>query len=406
MDDDSIADGSPYSLYIDGEYVPAAEGDTFETLDPATGETLAAVASATAPDVDRAVESARRGFERWGEFTPAERTRTLYALADVLRESREELARIECIDQGRPLSVAAEGIDAAARYFEFYAGATDKLHGTSLPMDGSWSAYTIREPYGISAQVIPWNFPVTQFARGVAPALAAGNAVVVKPAEQTPLIALRLGELAHEAGVPAGTLNVIPGFGGTAGEALVSHSDVDLITFTGSLVTGQHIMERAAETVTPVTLELGGKSPALVFPDADLDNAVEQILTGILLNAGQSCNASSRLLVHEDVHDELVDELVDRMEAYDLGPGIEDPDMGPLVSEAQFERVTGYVDVGTEEGATLRTGGAVDGERGYFVRPTLFDDVDNDMRIAQEEIFGPVLAVLTFAEEDEAVDIA
>jgi aldehyde dehydrogenase (NAD+) len=395
-----------YDLYIDGEWGPAEDGSELTTYDPATGEPLASVAAATEADVDRAVAAARRAFREWRHVAPDERGRIVGRIADLVREHSEELAELESADQGKPLSQARSDYEGAARYFEYYAGAADKLEGTSVPVGSDTIDFTMREPYGVSAQITPWNFPGNLFARGVAPALVAGNAVVVKPAEQTPLSALRLAELCEEAGVPDGVLNVVNGYGDPAGAALSGHDGVDTITFTGSVPTGQAIMQSAAETVTPVTLELGGKNPAVVFPDADLDEAAEWITTAIFTNAGQICSAADRVVVHEDVRDELVDRLVSVAESYEVGPGLDDYDMGPLASEEQLEKVTRYIDVGKREGATLAAGGETLDRPGYFVEPTVFVDVENDMRIAQEEIFGPVLSVITFSETAEAMEIA
>jgi aldehyde dehydrogenase (NAD+) len=395
-----------YDLYIDGEWVPAEDGSELTTHDPATGEPLATVAAATPTDVDRAVAAAREAFREWRHVAPDERGRIVGRIADLVRERSEELAELESADQGKPLSQARSDYEGAARYFEYYAGAADKLEGTSVPVGSDTIDFTMREPYGVSAQITPWNFPGNLFARGVAPALVAGNAVVVKPAEQTPLSALKLAELCEEAGVPDGVVNVVNGYGDPAGATLSGHDDVDTITFTGSVPTGQAIMESAAKTITPVTLELGGKNPAVVFPDADLDEAAEWITTAIFTNAGQICSAADRVVVHEDVHDELVDRLVRVAESYDVGPGLEEYDMGPLASEEQLEKVTRYIEVGRKEGATLATGGEVLDRPGYFVEPTVFVDVENDMRVAQEEIFGPVLTVIPFSETSEAMEIA
>ncbi|MFB6122855.1 MAG: aldehyde dehydrogenase [Haloferacaceae archaeon] len=395
-----------YGLYVDGEWRDASDGSTLPTADPATGGLLSTVAAGTAADVDHAVETARRAFEEWRTVDPDERGRLVHAVGQLIRERLDELAEIESLDQGKPISQARSDLQGAARYFEYYAGAADKLEGRSVPVGHDGVDYTVREPYGVSAQITPWNFPANLFARGVAPALVAGNAVVVKPAEQTPISALHLAELCAEAGLPDGVVNVVTGYGDPTGAALSGHDDVDTITFTGSVPTGQAIMRAAADTITPVTLELGGKNPAIVFPDADLDSAADWVTTAIFTNAGQVCSAADRLLVHESVHDELVENVVDVAESYTLGPGLEDPDMGPLVSEEQFEKVTNYVELGEEEGATLAAGGDVPNRGGHFVEPTVFTDVSNDMRIAQEEIFGPVLAVVPFSTEGEALELA
>ncbi len=391
-------------LYIDGRFVDG--GDSLVTSDPATDEPLATVAAATATDVNRAVAAAKDAFADWRDTPPEERGRILTRVARTIREHADELAAVETADQGKPQSQAASDFEGAARYFEYFGGAADKLEGRTVPMGPDQVDYTVREPYGVSAQITPWNFPGNLFARGVAPALAAGNAVVLKPAPTTPLSSLRLADLCSAAGVPAGVVNVVPGPGAPTGETLTGHEDVDTITFTGSVPTGQRIMQTAAETVTPVTLELGGKNPALVFPDADLDAAADWIATGIFTNAGQVCSAADRALVHEEIHDAFVGRMVDIAEGYTLGPGAEDPDMGPLASAAQFEKVTDYLEVARAEGATVLTGRSVPERSGHFVEPTVITDVDPDMRIAQEEIFGPVLSVIPFQSEAEALEIA
>lgn len=393
-------------LYIDGEWVPATDGTTFETVNPATGKPITELSDAREPDVDAAVAAAREAFPTWRDTAPADRGRTLTRIAELIREHSTELAALESLDQGKPRQQAASDIAGAAQYFEYYAGAADKIEGSSIPLGPDGIDYTVREPYGVSAQIIPWNFPANLFARGIAPALAAGNAVVAKPAEQTPLSALRLADLCSQAGLPDGVLNVVPGFGEPTGRVLTEHDGVDQITFTGSVPTGQVIMRAAAATVTPVTLELGGKNPAVIFPDADLEAAAADVATGIFTNAGQVCSAADRAVVHESVVEDFLDRIIALAEEYELGPGHEGRDMGPVVSAEQLEKITNYIEVGQAEGATLVTGGAALDRDGYFVEPTVFTDVAPDMRIAQEEIFGPVLAVSTFSDTDEAVRIA
>ncbi len=393
-------------LLIGGDRRPASDGATLSTVNPATGEPLAEVPSASAADVDDAVSAARAAFEEWRDVDPDERGRLVHRVAATIREHAEELARLESSDQGKPLSQAESDIEGAARYFEYYAGAADKLEGKSIPVGSDQVDYTVREPYGVSGQITPWNFPGNLFARGVAPALVAGNAVVVKPAEQTPLSTIRLAELCETVGFPDGLVNVVTGYGEPTGQALTDHDGVDQLTFTGSVPTGKHIMRAAADNVTPVTLELGGKNPAIVFPDADLDAAAEWIATGIFTNVGQICSAADRVLAHESIHDELLDRIVEIAEGYTVGPGLEDPDIGPLVSEEHFGKVSEYLDVGRSEGATIATGGGTIDRPGYFIEPTVFADVGRDGRLAQEEIFGPVLATLSFEGTDEALEIA
>lgn len=393
-------------LLIGGERRPASDGSTLPTENPATGEVLAEVPAASAEDVDDAVTAARKAFREWRRTDPDERGRLVNRVAMKIREHSEELAHLESADQGKPLSQAESDIEGAAKYFEYYAGAADKLEGKSIPVGPDQVDYTVREPYGVSGQITPWNFPGNLFARGVAPALVAGNAVVVKPAEQTPLSTVRMAELCESAGLPDGLVNVVTGYGEPTGQALAEHDGVDQLTFTGSVPTGKHIMRTAADSVTPVTLELGGKNPAIVFPDADLDTAAEWIATGIFTNVGQICSAADRVLVHESIHDELLDRLIEIVDGYTIGPGLDDPDIGPLVSEAQFEKVSEYLEVARSEDATVVAGGETIDRPGYFIEPTILTDVDRAGRIAKEEIFGPVLATLTFSETSEAVSIA
>ncbi|MFB6254191.1 MAG: aldehyde dehydrogenase [Halobacteriaceae archaeon] len=394
-----------YRLVIGGERLDPTNGEYFTTHNPATGEAIAEVPEANTEDVDRAVQAAREAFPEWRDTPPEERGRIAYQISELISDHKDKLATIETANQGKPLSQARSDFESAARYFEYYAGAADKLEGRSVPVGPDQMDFTIREPYGVSGQVTPWNFPGNLFARGVAPAIIAGNTVVLKPAPQTPLTTLRLADLCEQAGLPDGVVNIVTG-GATPGKALTSHEDVDTITFTGSVPTGQAIMKNAAEHITPVTLELGGKNPAIVCPDADLDDAVDWVDTGIYTNAGQVCSAADRAIVHESVHDEFVDRIVARAESLSIGPGEEDPDMGPLVSQDQFDKVTNYIDIGKQEGATLETGGNALDRDGWFVEPTVFTDVDPDMRIANEEIFGPVLTVLSYSTIEEAIEIA
>jgi aldehyde dehydrogenase (NAD+) len=394
-----------HELLIGGERVASSSGEYLTTVDPATEEPLADVAVADESDVDRAVVAAREAASAWRDVDPAERGRVVYRVADRIREAIDDLAALESRDQGKPLSQAQSDMSSAARYFEYYAGAADKLEGKSVPVGTEQVDFTLREPYGVSAQIIPWNFPGNIFARGVAPALVAGNAVVVKPAPTTPLSAYRLSELCLEAGVPDAAINVVSG-GGETGAALTRHEGVDTITFTGSVTTGQRVMEAAATSVTPVTLELGGKNPAVVYPDADVTDVADWVETGIFTNAGQVCSAVDRVVVHERLHDEFVDEIAARAEALTLGPGIDNLDVGPLNSAEHLERVRDYVATGEREGATLVTGGRSPDREGYFLEPTVFDDVDRGMTIAREEIFGPVLAVLPYTDGDDPIEIA
>ncbi|WP_129113431.1 aldehyde dehydrogenase family protein [Halegenticoccus tardaugens] len=396
-----------HNLLINGEFVPAASGETFTTFDPATEEPLAEVAKGAQDDVNRAVESGREAFDKWRAMPPEKRGRLLTQLAEAIRDDIDRLSELETQDNGKPLSQARADVEGCARYFEYYAGIADKIHGNSIPLTHDYTDYTVREPLGVTGQIIPWNFPINLVGRTVAPALAAGNVAVAKPAEQTPLSALEVGKIALDVGFPPGVFNVVPGFGADAGAALASHPDVNGISFTGSVVTGQQVAKLATDNVTPVHLELGGKSPNVVFPDADLDVALNETITAIFgTNAGQVCSAGSRLLVHEEIHDVFIDKLVERTAELSLGAGIDDPAVGPLVSIDQYEKVQKYVDIGRSEVGEPIVGGDVLDRKGYFVEPTIFDDVDNDMRIAQEEIFGPVLSVVEFKDDDEAIELA
>jgi aldehyde dehydrogenase (NAD+) len=399
-------------LFINGEWQDAASGKTFDTYNPATGQVLARVAEGDAEDVDRAVKAAREAFENgpWARMDGRKRGRVLYAIADALEARADELARLETMNNGKPVKEARMfDIEGSIECFRYYAGWADKLDGDVIPIPGPYLNYTRREPIGVCGQIIPWNYPLQMAAWKVAPALACGNTVVLKPAEQTPLTALELARACHEAGLPAGVLNVVPGFGETAGAALVRHPDVDKIAFTGSTEVGKIIQREAAGTLKRVSLELGGKSPNIVLADADVDAAVRGATSGIFYNTGQACTAGSRLLVEERVRDEVVEKLVKRAESMRPGDPL-DPKcrMGPLVSSEQLERVGGYIEKGKAEGAELVFGGdrpTVGGGGGFYLNPTIFDRVTSEMTIAREEIFGPVLAVTTFRNAEEAVEI-
>ncbi len=403
-----------YQLFINGAWQASHGTERIEAIDPATEEVIATFPRGTAADVDDAVAAARAAFAGpWSRLKPKERARLLYDLARAIEREADVFAELETRDSGKPLPLSRKETLSTARYFEYYAGVADKLHGEQIPLGPDYIDFTIREPLGISAQIVPWNMPLNMIGRGVAPALAAGNTVVVKPAEQTSLTALKLGELFQLAGFPAGVYNVVTGYGPEAGEALTTHPDIDGITFTGSVETGRRIMRAAAVHIKPVVLELGGKSPHVIFADADLDLAAAEVAKGIYSNAGQICSAGSRLIVDERIREPLLERVVARSRAVRVGPGLEGagqswPDMGPLVSAEHYERVMGYIDAGRQEGARVITGGGrPDGlSRGYFVAPTVFDEVGMNMRIAQEEIFGPVLATLTFRDEEEALAIA
>jgi acyl-CoA reductase-like NAD-dependent aldehyde dehydrogenase len=400
------------TLIIDGARVGASDGATFDVYDPSSGDILATVAKATKADVDRAVRAAHGALESkaWGGAAPAERGRIMIRIAQALRDQAEDLATLESRDNGKPLRQARTDVQVAARYFEFFAGIADKIMGHTIPLGPGFLDYTIREPIGVSAQIVPWNYPIQIGARGVAPALAAGCAVVLKPSSEAPMTALRLGEIALACGLPPGVLNVVPGTGGEAGVALASHPDINQLTFTGSVDVGIAVAKMAAENVVPVVMELGGKSPNIVFADADLDLATAGVSTAIFQNAGQTCSAGSRLLVERKAHAALVERLVARAKSMRIGPGVSDPDMGPIISKRQLETIEGYVKVGAGEGATVAAGGHRPADaslgRGYYFQPTLLDGVSAGMRVAQEEIFGPVLAIIAFDDIEEAIAIA
>ena len=404
---------APDRLFIAGEWKDARSGRRFPVYNPATGDVLAQVAEADAADVDAAVTAARQALESaaWRNMDAADRGALLWKLADAIEARAADLVRLEVLDNGKPLREAQIDIHQVVDAFRYYAGWTTKLTGNTIPVRGSILNYTVREPVGVVGAIIPWNFPLLMAAWKVAPALACGNTIVLKPAEQTPLTALELAAIAADVGLPAGVLNVVPGFGETAGAAMVAHPGIDKIAFTGSTAVGKLIMRNAADTLKKVSLELGGKSPNIVFDDADVDAAARGSFAAIFYNTGQCCTAGSRLLVHESVHDQLIEKLVDR--AKKLAPA--DPldakaRIGPLISQEQLDRVMGYVERGRSEGARLLTGGrraAYLGEqRGYWIEPTIFDQVSPEHTIAQEEIFGPVLAAITFRDEEEAIAIA
>jgi betaine-aldehyde dehydrogenase len=403
----------PALLFIDGEWREAASGATFETFNPATGEVLARVAEGADADIDAAVAAARRAFDGddWGGLSGRARGRLLYKIADGLETRADELARLETQNNGKPLREARMfDIQGSIDCFRYYAGWADKIEGEVLPIPGPYLNYTRREPIGVCGQIIPWNYPLQMAAWKVAPALACGNTVVLKPAEQTPLTALELARVAAEAGLPSGVLNVVNGFGESAGAALVRHPDVDKIAFTGSTPVGKQIQREAADTLKRVSLELGGKSPNIVLADADLDLAVRGAVSAIFYNTGQACTAGSRLLVQESVREEFVEKLVERSRGMKPGDPLEPKTrMGPLVSREQLDRVTDYIEKGKAEGARMVLGGDTPdfgGGKGFFINPTIFDDVSSEMTIAREEIFGPVLAVIPFSDEDDAIRIA
>lgn len=389
---------------------PVGADDTIDVLDPSTGEVCARTVRGGPREMDLAVASARDAFETvWRHASPADRATTCRRIAVAIREHRAELAGLETLDTGKPISQAYVDADAAARYFDFYAGCVEALFGDTLFSRPDVVAYTLLEPYGVCGHIIPWNYPMQVVARTVAPALAAGNTCVLKPAEDAPLTPMRIAELALEAGLPPGVFNVVPGYGEEAGAALVAHPGVDHLAFTGSREVGTLVMAGAAANIVPVTLELGGKSPHLVFPDFDPGQAIPLIVSSITEHAGQNCSAGSRLLVHEAVYDATVTALTAAFERMSIGPGRTDPDLGPLISAEQRERVLGYIEQGRKDGRLVTGGGPPDDPElagGFFVRPTIFDEISPDSRAVQEEIFGPVLCVIPFRDTAEAVELA
>jgi len=397
-------------LVIDGAARPARSGARITVLDPATGTPLAEVAAAGPEDIDDAVAAARAAQPAWSRLSPRQRGQHLFAIAALVRRHADELARTESLDTGKPLAQARADVDVTAEYFEFYGGFADKFYGETMPLAGDSFALTFREPHGVTGHIIPWNYPLQIGCRTIVPSLMVGNACVVKPAMEAPLSITRLGLLALEAGLPPGVLNVVPGDGSVAGAHLADHPGIDHLSFTGGLETGILVMSAAARHVRPITLELGGKSPSLVFADADLDKATAVLTKALIQNAGQTCSAGSRIVAAPAVHDELVDRLGKAFEEVTLGHGVEDPDMGPVITSAQRDRVLGYIDGAVAAGCHVVAGGSaaeVSGlADGYFVRPTLLAGVRPEAAVAREEVFGPVLAVLRAEDEDSALAIA
>jgi aldehyde dehydrogenase (NAD+) len=391
-------------LLIDNRWVDPVEGGHFDTLNPATGEVISQVAAGTAADVDKAVKAARKALESgsWAMMDAADRGKLLYDLADLVERNSEELAALESLNCGKTITDSTGDMAGVVNTLRYYAGWADKIEGKTVPVRGSFLSYTLREPVGVVGQIIPWNFPLLMLAWKWGPALCCGNAVVLKPAEQTPLTALRIGELAIEAGFPAGVINIINGFGETAGDAMVVHPGIDKIAFTGHVDTAKIIQKRAADTLKRTTFELGGKSPNIIFADADLDAAVAGAFHAIYFHGGQCCTAGSRLFVERGIKDEFVARLAEKAKARKIGDPLDaSTEQGPQVSQEQMDKILGYVDLGRKQGAKLVTGGTRHGDKGFFVDPTIFDDVRDDMAIARDEIFGPVVSVLPFRDLDE-----
>lgn len=399
---------TPTKLLINNQWVASESGKTFPTVNPATGEEIARVAEAGAADVDKAVAAARLAFERgpWRTTSATQRGRLMNRLADLMEQNADELARLETLDNGMPLAIARNvAVPLTIAHFRYFAGWADKNHGKTIPIDGKYFCYTRHEPVGVVGQITPWNFPLLMYGMKLGPALAMGNTVVLKPAEQTPLTCLRVGELIVEAGFPPGVVNILPGYGPTAGAAIANHMDVDKVAFTGSTEVGHSILEAAGRTnLKRVSLELGGKSPNVVFADAEMDAAVEGCHFGLFFNQGQVCCAGSRLFVQEQIYDEFVEKSVARASRRTVGnPFDAATEQGPQIDGIQFDKVMSYIDSGKGEGAELLTGGKRACDPGYFIEPTVFANVKDDMKIAREEIFGPVMSIMKFHDVDEVV---
>ncbi|MCM3766991.1 aldehyde dehydrogenase family protein [Neobacillus niacini] len=399
-------------MYINGEWAASLTDETFSVYNPANHEVIAEVPSGGTEDVHLAVTAAKNVFEsrEWQSLKPSIRGKALYEVAQKMRERFEELAMVETLDTGKPLSQSRNDVESGARYFEYYAGIADKMFGETIPVAPNVIDYTVREPMGVCAQIIPWNYPLQITSRGVAAAIAVGNTVIVKPAEDTPLSALKLAEIFSEINVLKNVLQVVTGYGAEAGAALVNHPDVNHITFTGSVVTGSSVMMAAARNIVPVTLELGGKSPHIVFPDCDIEETVTWVMRSIIQNAGQTCSAGSRLLIHSAIKEEIVSRLTERMKNISIGPGVTDSDLGPIISKRQFDRILAMVERAKEQGGRVIIGGkraVVEGTgEAYYFEPTIIDQVAPTSEIAQEEVFGPVLTVFEFETEAEAIQLA
>lgn len=397
-----------YQLLIAGKAVDAASGETFTAYNPATNQAVAQVAKAGKEDVDRAVAAARKAFDEgpWPRMSPYERGRVIQRLADRIRERADELAALESLNTGKPITRSKGEILGSAMVFDYYAGAGDKFYGETIPMGDKVLDFTLREPVGVVGQIVPWNFPFSMASWKVAPALASGCCLILKPASNTPLTAVLLGEICYEAGVPEGVVSVLPGPGGEIGEYLAAHPEIDKIAFTGETITGARILRAASDTIKKVSLELGGKSPNIVFADADLKKAAAAAVPAAFGNTGQTCTARTRLFVGQQSYDNFMQELVDQTESYKVGDPFDTATlMGPMISMAQYDRVASYIDIGKDEGAQLVFGGSRPSamDDGNFLQPTIFGQVTNDMRIAREEIFGPVLSVIPFENEEDVI---
>lgn len=398
-------------MYIGGEWKDSLSGQRIDVKNPSNGEVIATIPRGTKEDVDEAVQAAQKAFrsEAWRKVKPHERGDLLQAIADKLEANRDELAKLESLDVGKPLKQGYADVDAAIRYFRFYGGAADKLMGDTIPIEDGLLDFVVREPIGVTAHIVPWNYPIQIISRSVAAAIATGNTVVVKSAEDTPMTAMKLTEYFDELGLPKGVFNHVTGYGYEAGAALSSHPGVNHVTFTGSVQTGIAVAQAAAANVVPVTLELGGKSPNIVFADCDIEQTLEGVVRAIIQNAGQTCSAGSRLLVEASFKEEFLAKLKERFAQLTIGPGLEDKDIGPILNEKQFRRVMEFIELAKEE-AEIVAGGkqvTIEGsEGGFYIEPTIIDNVNPESRLAQEEIFGPVMTVFTFETTDEALELA
>lgn len=400
-----------YDMYVNGQWTQSISGDTIDVYNPSSGEKAATIPRGTKEDVDKAVQAANTAFrsEDWRKFKAFERGEILFDMAEKIRNNRDEMATLESTDVGKPLSQAYADIDAAIRYFRFYGGAADKVMGDTIPIEDGLLDYVVREPVGVTAHIIPWNYPLQIISRSMAAAIATGNTVVAKSAEDTPMTAMRLAQFWDELHLPPGVFNHVTGYGQEAGAALSGHSDINHVTFTGSVGTGIAVGQAAMANVVPSTLELGGKSPNMVFADCHVDQAVEGVVRAIIQNAGQTCSAGSRLLVEASFKKKFLEKIIDRFKHLTIGAGVQNPDVGPILNETQYQHIRNMLDLAASE-ATVLTGGdpvTVDGyEGGRYITPTVIDDVDPNSRLAQEEIFGPILTVFSFENTEEALELA
>ncbi|QKY71544.1 aldehyde dehydrogenase family protein [Lentibacillus sp. CBA3610] len=397
-------------MFINGEWVDSESNDIIKSVNPANMREIANFPRGNEQDINKAVKSAKEAFEsvEWKEMVYAERGRKLLHMADLIRENKEHLAELETEDMGKPLTQARTDVEVAARYFEYFGGAADKILGETIPINPEMLDYTVREPFGVTAHIVPWNYPIQMTARSLAPALAAGNTAVVKPAEDTSVTSLHLAKLSEKAGFPKGVINIITGYGGEAGSALSSHTDIDHITFTGSVPTGSSVMKNAAENIKSLTLELGGKSPNIVFEDAEFEETAQWVVKTLIQNGGQTCTAGTRLIIEEGIKNKFLDRVSEIMKNITVGPGLDDYDMGPIVSEKQIKNLEKYMDIAKEEGTKILQGGnrKKNMPSNLFFEPTIVVPDSEKSRLAQEELFGPIVTVLTFESKEEALALA